>query len=445
MKNFFGEDLLLRTEAAKQIYGAVKALPIIDYHCHLDITKIADDASFPNVGELWLSGDHYKWRAMRLCGIDEKYITGDAPYREKFRRYAAILPKLAGNPLYYWTQMELASLFDIHEPLTAENADRIYDTANERLRGMKVSNLFAHFSVAYVATTDDPADDLSLHGTYGQTRVCPTFRPDRIFSLEEAYLQSLGGAAGVTIKTLDDMLEALSLRMDYFVERGCGISDHGFRRFPHAYADHTEAQALFLRREGLTEAEQDRLFGFLLVWLTREYARRNMLMQIHFGVIRNNNPQMFRQCGADAGFDLMTEPQSVEDLVRYFTQLEDSERPQTLLYPLNDNNLSAIAALTGAFRHVRIGAAWWFNDTVEGIRKNLRTLAEYAVLGTSPGMLTDSRSFSSYVRFDFFRRLLSDYLGGLVEAGEYALPSAVAVAEDICCYNIQTELMGETR
>ena len=268
----------------------------------------------------------------------------------------------------------------------------------------------------------------------------PTFRPDKLYGFSEEYLAKLGAAAHVKIETLDYRLHALTNRLDFFVSKGCRLSDHGFERFPQNYANFEEAKTFFKCRENLTPQGKDALFGFLLTFLSKEYKKRGMIMQIHFAVIRNNNLEMYEKCGVDSGFDLIGEPQSVKDVVKFFNQISDDERPETVLYTLNDSNLATLAAATGAFRHVRMGAAWWFNDTVQGIRRNLETIAEYSCLGTSFGMLTDSRSFSSYARFDFFRRILSDYLGGLVEKGEYDEGAAKETAKNICYYNIKGAL-----
>ena len=440
MKEFFGDDVLLNGRSAQEIYEEVKDLPIIDYHCHLDQKKIISDAKLSDIGELWLSGDHYKWRAMRLCGVDEKYITGNADYREKFLKYAQILPQLAGNPLYYWTHLELKQIFEIKNPLNAENAEKIYEQANEKLKNISVRDLLKKYKVEYIATTDDPCDDLNDHGRVATTEVCPTFRPDRVFTLEKEYLDKLGKAAGIKTETLDGLLCALLSRLDFFVSKGCRLSDHGFERFSENYADYEEAKELFKCRETLTPKGKDALCGFLLVFLAKEYKKRGMIMQLHFSVIRNNNFEMYKKCGADSGFDLIGDRQSVKDVVKFFNQVRDDERPETVLYTLNDGNLSALAAATGAFRHVRMGAAWWYNDTVQGIRRNLERIAEYSCLGTSFGMLTDSRSFSSYARFDFFRRILSDYLGGLVDRGEYDKAAAKETSKNICYFNIKKAL-----
>ncbi len=441
MQKFFGEDLLLYTDSSREIYREVKDLPIIDYHCHLDQNKIKDDTTFSDIGELWLSGDHYKWRAMRLCVVDEEYITGKACYHDKFVKYAEILPNLAGNPLYYWTHLELKQIFGIEEPLNGESAERIYKQANEKLKDISVSSLLAQYKVEYVATTDDPCDDLSSHGKYGNTVVAPTFRPDQMLKFEDMYLQKLGKTVGYEIKTLADLLRAAEERLQYFVSHGCKISDHGFLRFPTTrYVSAAEAENIFQKRRELSKDYHEALFGYVLVELARLYKKYGVVMQLHFAVTRNVNEKMYKACGADAGFDVIADGSRIEDVIEFFRQLSDEERPETILYTLNDTELSALAVLTGAFRHVKMGAAWWFNDTVQGIRKNLSTIAEYSALGTNYGMLTDSRSFSSYARFDFFRRILSDCLGNLVEKGEYDLAAAKQIAQNICYKNIQGAL-----
>lgn len=432
---FFDQNLLLYNETGKALYETVKALPIIDYHCHLDQKKIANNDAFSDIGELWLAGDHYKWRAMRMNGVDEYYITGKASYHEKFLAYAKILPNLIGNPLYYWTHLELKQVFDIHVPLNEYNAEEIYRAANEKLKDLRVQKLLRNFGVEFIATTDDPIDTLSDHKQYGDLRVTPTFRPDKLFLFEDSYLEKLGEAANISIHTLEDLLAALADRLDFFVQKGCRMADHGMDAFPESYASREEASALFRDRATLTAAQQEQLKGFLLVWLSKEYAKRNISVQLHIAVTRNVNPGTFAICGPDSGFDVISEMPSVQNVLGFFRQIPDEERPQTILYTLNDANLSSMACICGAFRNVRMGAAWWFNDTVEGIRKNLKIISEYASLGNNLGMLTDSRSFSSYCRFDFFRRILCDYVGNLVEKGEYDPGSARTLVENICYYN----------
>ncbi len=436
---FFDDNLLLYNETGKSLYKRVKGMPIVDYHCHLDQKKIANNDTFSDIGELWLAGDHYKWRAMRLNGVDEYYITGDASFHDKFLKYAEILPNLIGNPLYYWTHLELKQVFGIDTPLNKESAEQIYKTANEKLKNIRVQDLMNFFGVEFIATTDDPVDTLENHRKYGKINVTPTFRPDKLFDFNEDYIEKLGQATGIEIITLDNLLNALSQRLDFFVEKGCRMADHGMDFFPTHYASEAEAQKLFLNRDLLDKGEnRERLKGFLLVWLSKEYAKRNMTVQLHIAVTRNVNPATAELCGADSGFDIMSETPYVQNVVKFFAQINDNERPKTILYTLNDANLSALACLSGAFRNVKMGAAWWFNDTVEGIRRNLKTISEYASLGNNLGMLTDSRSFSSYVRFDFFRRILCDYVGDLVEKGEYDSESAQALVENICYYNAKS-------
>ncbi len=431
----FFENLFLSSDSAKTIYEQVKDLPIIDYHCHLDQNKIRSDAHFSDIGELWLAGDHYKWRAMRLCGVDERFITGNASWHEKFLAYAKIVPQLAGNPLYYWTHMELSQVFGIGEPLSEESAERIYIAANEKLKAISVRTLLKQYKVEFVATTDDPADDLAAHGTYEETIVAPTFRPDKLLSLNKTYLDQLGKIVGYPLKTLADILRAAEERLQYFVAHGCRISDHGFLKFPARYVSRGEAERLFSEGKGGEE-----VFGYLLTALARLYKKYNVIMQMHFAVTRNVNPAMYKVCGVDAGFDVIASASPIENVIAFFQQLSDEERPETVLYTLNDSELPALAAITGAFRHVKLGAAWWFNDTVQGIRRNLSTIAEYSAIGTNFGMLTDSRSFSSYARFDFFRRILSEYLGTLAERGEYDMQAAKTIAKNICYYNIKEAL-----
>lgn len=433
---FFDDKVLLHSKTAVKLYEKIKDLPIVDYHCHLDQYKIKENATFSDIGELWLAGDHYKWRAMRLCGVDEAYITGSASYHDKFIKYAEIMPQLIGNPLYYFTHLELKQIFGICEPLNADSAERIYKQANEKLKTLSVQDLLKQFKVEYIATTDDPCDDLSAHGKYGNTTVAPTFRPDKAYNPTE-YITKLEGVVGRKITMAKQYLEALLERLDYFVSKGCKITDHGFEKFPDCYIDDATAEQLFAKRDNLNEQERELFFGWLLVKLTKEYKRRNLVMQLHFAVIRNNNAEMFKRCGVDSGFDLIGEQQSVKEVVKFFNQVKDDERPNTVLYTLNDGNLAALSCITGAFRNVRMGAAWWFNDTVEGIKRNLSTIAEYSVLGTSLGMLTDSRSFSSYCRFDFFRRIVSDYVAEKVEACEYDEVAAEGLLYNICYANVK--------
>lgn len=437
MNTFFDEDVLLSTEESKTIYSFIKDLDIIDYHCHLDPNMIKNDSKFNDIGELWLSGDHYKWRAMRLCGIDEKYITGNASYEEKFYKYASIVPKLMGNPLYYWTHLELQQVFGINKPLNSDTAKEIYLEANEKIKNLSVRKMLNNFKVKYVATTNDPIEDLASNGKYDDLMVAPTFRPDKLYYFDKEYISLLGKAANIEIKTLNDYKNAIKERLDFFVSKGCKITDHGFYMFPKAYASDSEANEYFNRLDTLNEVEKDKMFGWLLVYLMKLYKERNLIMQIHFSVLRNVNQKTFKEIGVDSGFDIIGEEIEIQSLINFLNQLDDNHRPNIILYTLNFQATRKIACISGAFRNVYCGAAWWFNDTLSSIKKNLDIVSEYALIGTNLGMLTDSRSFSSYSRFDFFRRILADFIGRKINKGEYTINDGIELAKDISYFNIK--------
>ena len=439
---FFGEDLFLFTPEARRLYEAVRDLPIVDPHCHLDENAIAEDRRFSSLGELWLGGDHYKWRAMRICGVDEHFITGDATYDEKFRKFAQIFPKLCGNPLYYWAQLELKILFGVTEPLCSESADRILAAANEQLKDMTVRDLLAKFRVEYLATTDDPASPLSAHGRYGNTTVAPTFRPDGVLLLDPAALERLENAVGHPLNTPDDLKAALAERLDYFAAHGCRITDHGMDLLPVEDPGEETAAAIYARRTKANADEKQAFSAHLLRWLAGEYQKRGLVMQLHFGTYRNVNRAMFAVAGRDAGFDVMRAQVDADRLAVFLSDLSSKKAlPKTILYSLEPSVMPAVATVSGAFPNVRVGAAWWFNDTVAGNRKQLEIAAEYTALGMDLGMLTDSRSFSSYARFDFFRRILADFVGGYVARGEYDANAAEELMRDICYCNIK-EFLG---
>ncbi len=442
MKPFFDDTLLLNTPAAETLYSTVRELPIIDYHCHLNEKEIRDDKAFSSLGELWLGGDHYKWRAMRLCGIDEHFITGDASYEEKYTQYARIFPKLGGGPLYYWTQMELSLIFGIHTPLGPDTADEILSCANEKLASLHVSDLLRRFKVEYIATTDDPVSDLSAHGTYGDTVVAPTFRPDRMIGLDAGAIAELAAVSEIETDTLGGLKAALATRLMYFRAHGCRISDHGMDYLPAADCGEPVADELYARRNTLSAEEKWQLSSHLLYYVASLYAREGMVMQLHFATYRNVNTSQFATVGRDAGYDIMRGEVDTDRLVSFLDTLHTrGDLPKTVLYTLNPACVPALCTLSGAFPNLRVGAAWWFNDTVLGIKKQIETIAEYAVLGTNLGMLTDSRSFASYARFDFFRRILADVVGSWVERGEYDMNHAKALMYDVCYGNVK-EFLG---
>ncbi len=438
MKRFFGEDVLLSSPSALALYEEVRDLPIVDYHCHLNENEISENRTFSDLGELWLGGDHYKWRAMRLCGVDEYYITGGASFHEKYLKYAEIFPKLCGNPLYYWTQMELKMIFGINEPLCAESAERIYEAANEKLKTLTVSDILKQFRVEYVATTDDATSALAAHGTYGDTVVSPTFRPDKLLACDEAELVKLEAITGKKIDTLASLKDALAQRLAFFRTKGCRIADHGMDFLPVDDCGDEEASALYARKETLNAEEKLRLSSNLLAYLAGLYAKEGMVMQLHFATYRCVNSTMFPITGRDSGFDIMRGDADTDRLVKFLDLLQSNGAlPKTVLYTLNPSIVPALATLSGAFPNVRIGAAWWFSDTLLGIRRQLEIVAEYAVLGTNLGMLTDSRSFASYARFDFFRRILADLVGAYVDRGEYDMEQARALMRGVCYENVR--------
>ena len=329
-------------------------------------------------------------------------------------------------------------LFGITEPLSAESADRIYTAANEKLRQMTVSDILKKFKVEYIATTDSEASDLSAHGVYGNTRVSPTFRPDSVLNMDASAIGTLESVVGYSLDTIERLKQALGERLAFFVSKGCCIADHGMDFLPLADCGDAEASALYAHRERLTADEKQTLFSHLLAYLAPLYAKNGMAMQLHFATYRNVNGATFPIVGRDAGFDIMRGGVDTDRLVAFLDALASKNAlPKTILYSLNPACVPALATLSGAFPNVRVGAAWWFNDTVLGIRKQLEVVAEYAVLGTNLGMLTDSRSFASYARFDFFRRILSDVVGGYVSRGEYAMEQAKQLMYDVCYGNVK--------
>lgn len=433
---FFDDNILLRSPTAERLYKDIATLPIVDYHSHLSEKEIAENKTFSTITEFWLKCDHYKWRAMRSCGIEEKYITGNADDYEKFLAYASIMPKLIGNPLYYWAHMELKYIFGITLPLNSDTASEIYAQANEKLKTLTVRKLLKKFNVEYIATTDDPVSHLQDHGNYDGVKVCPTFRADRALKLDEEYIETLGSVCGKPIRSLKDYETALEMRLKYFISKGCTIADVSVEAIPDCDVSEEEACVLFERRAELTSAERHRFYSYGMAYLAGLYKKHSICWQLHIGALRNINASMFEKLGADSGYDVMQGFIDTNAIAAFLGSLHEvGKLPKVILYTLNAEALPALCTICASFPNVRIGAAWWFNDTLNGIRNHLNTVAEYSVLGTSLGMLTDSRSFSSYCRFDFFRRILADYVAEKVDAGEYDEQSAKQLLYDICYAN----------
>ena len=438
MRKFLNDEILISNKVGLELYNHVKDLPIIDYHCHLNELEIETNIHFKNITELWLKVDHYKWRVMRNCGVDERYITGDADDYEKFLAFATIMPKLIGNSVYYWAHLELKSIFGIDEPLCKDNARRIYDLCNEKLKDITTQSLLKKFKVEFLCTTDDPISPLSAHRTYDTVTVAPTFRPDRLFNLEEEYINELTRTSGVEIVDLDSLKKALENRIDFFVSKGCKITDHGMDYLPGKDSPSDVVNDIFLRRQNITEEERFVFFSHMMRFLGKVYKKKDMVMQIHFATFRNINSNCFNAIGRDAGFDVIRHETYTDRLADFLNDLNnDNALPKTILYSLNSNAVKEAAVIAGSFRNVKIGPAWWLNDNLIGNREQMEIIAEYSTLGTFLGMLTDSRSFSSYVRFDFFRRILADLVGSYVERGEYDYQNAFQLMEDICYNNIK--------
>ena len=429
--NFFTEDFMLKNKTAKKLYHKfAEGLPIIDYHCHIPPEQIAEDHRFSGITELMLGGDHYKWRAMRSFGIEEKYITGDAPDWDKFLAYATMLPHAIGNPLLHWTQLELKRYFGIDEMLTPESAKRIYDRANELLSsdGYTARGLIARSNVEVICTTDDPADDLRYHRAIKSsgmmTRVLPTFRPDKAVNIHKdtflPYIEKTGA------KSYGELLEWLRERIGFFHENGCRLSDHGLDYVPYAEGDPAPIFARALAGEKISREDADVYQTALIEFCAREYARRGWTLQIHTGAIRNNNERAFAELGPDAGFDSINDPKISENINRLLNALDKTdELPKTILYSLNPNDNYTLATCMGNFQRapfkskIQLGSGWWFNDQRDGMEAQLRAFGNLGVLGCFVGMLTDSRSFVSYPRHEYFRRILCNLLGSFVEDGEY--------------------------
>ena len=435
MKQFMDREFLLTNDTAKHLYHELAAsLPIIDYHCHLDPREIYEDRHFDNVTQLWLGGDHYKWRLMRSFGVDERSITGDATDREKFQKWAEALSLAAGNPLYHWSHLELKNYFGFDGHLTPENAEQVWQLCGEKLSQPDFSarNLILRSKVEAICTTDDPADSLEWHQKLRQTdfpvKVLPSFRPDKALGIEKqdylAYLARLGSPASFAALT-----EALRARLDRFTELGCRVTDHGMDHVPYAPAEPAQIEAIYQKRLGgrmPTALETEQFKTALLLALGRAYHAKGLVMQLHFGVIRDLSKRVFRQLGPDAGIDAIGDQAPITKLAAFLNALDETgELPKTILYSLNPNDNAAIETVMGAFQtgeargKLQHGSAWWFNDHKNGMRAQLESLAAEGHLATFVGMLTDSRSFLSYARHEYFRRIVCDLIGAWVENGEY--------------------------
>ncbi len=460
MRAFMDEDFLLSTPTARKLYhGVASALPVIDYHCHINPQEIAEDRKFDSIAQVWLGGDHYKWRVMRAGGAPEELVTGNASDREKFRAFASVMPQLIGNPLYHWSHMELQRGFGVMEPLTAENADVIYDRCNEILKDYSARSLIRKFNVKALCTTDDPCDDLHWHDVIAgdetmDTKVLPAFRPDKAVNIEkpgfDAYIRKLSGVWGRPIACAQDVVDALCARIDYFDEHGCLCADHGLDYCMFAAPDKKAADEAFtLSMEGREVSKQlaDAYKTLVTLGCAKKYAEKGWVMQIHFGCLRDNNKPQFVSLGPDTGYDAVNSRSGVENLAPLLNAFaENNGLPKMILYSLNPADNTAIATTMACFQgggvpgKMQQGSAWWFNDNRPGMRTQLTELAANGVLGRFVGMLTDSRSFLSYTRHEYFRRVLCELIGEWVESGQYPNDEKYLkqLVEDLCYNNTNT-------
>ena len=459
LKPFLGEDFLLQTATAQRLYHEFAAsMPIIDYHCHLPPEQIAVNHKFENITKIWLDGDHYKWRAMRAFGVNENEITGSATDATKFRRWAETVPYTLRNPLYHWTHMELRNPFGITDILNGDNADAIYAQATEKLQDdcFSTQGLLKHFNVKVVGTTDDPLEDLSHHKAIANqgfdTKVLPSFRPDKLLNIEDKafyddYLQKLEVVVQAPIETFDALISAIEQRVDYFHENGCRLSDHGLEFFPDGWASDTTARAVFEQHKLGKALNAQQIADFqmtVLHHLGTMYAARGWVQQFHLGAIRNNNSRLKARLGADTGFDSIGDFPMARTMVRYFDGLDREDKlAKTILYNLNPRDNELFATMCGNYNDgsvtakFQFGSGWWFLDQKDGMERQMNALSNLGLLSKFVGMLTDSRSFLSYSRHEYFRRILCNLFGNDIENGE--LPNDMnlvgGIIQDICYNN----------
>jgi len=452
MAPLINDSFLLGSDKAQYLYDTfAKDLPIIDYHCHLSPREISEDIAFDNLTDLWLSHDHYKWRLMRAAGVGEELITGNAPAKDKFMSWAKVIGMAWGNPLCHWTALELARYFDIYEPLNEYTAEEIWDKTSKMLseKNMTASYFLGVSNVELLCTTDDPVDDLRYHKKIREegrikARVLPTFRPDRALNITSPdyldYLAGLSNASGIDIRDLDSFKEALISRIDYFDSVGCRLADHGLENIPPVFSSDDQIDSMFKMRLSDTKLNNAAYSAFepaMLIFLAKEYAKRNWTMQLHFGCRRDNNERLYNALGKDIGCDAITGYfNSMAPLARYMSDLDkDGLLPKMIIYSLDPHMNEQIDTLIGCFQQgpdvmkIQHGSAWWFNDNIEGMKAQMKSLAQQSYFPGFIGMLTDSRSFTSYPRHEYFRRILCNMLAESVNEGLF--PDDDRVLEEI--------------
>ena len=466
---FMDENFLLKTKTSQKLFfDYANKMPIFDFHCHLNPKDIYENNNFKDITEAWLLADHYKWRLMRSVGIDEKYITGDGTGLEKFKAFAKTLEFAIGNPIYHWAHLELKTYFDINEPLTEKNAEKIYSDVNEMLRqkDFKVRNFIEKSRVNIVVTTDDPIDTLEWHEKIKQdegfkTKVLPAFRPDRAINIEIStfadYINQLATVSDIKINSFDELKKALASRIEHFTKHGCVASDHGIKYVPFAEFSLDEIDPILkkaLNKENLTQLEIDKYKTALLQFLAKEYSKRNWVMEIHYGVLRNINTDMFEKLGPDTGYDTIGDYNMVDSLSSLLNLMnKDGNLPKTILFSGNPGDNYLLGTMMQAFQaagdvsKIQLGTAWWFNDHINGMTNQINALADVGVLGKFIGMLTDSRSFLSYTRHEYFRRIICSIIGEWVEEGHYNPDIEVVgkLVENISYNNAMEYFFGSTK
>lgn len=461
MKQFLDDNFVLQSEAAIYLYhNHAKYLPIIDYHCHLDPKMIAEDYRFDNLGELWLAGDHYKWRAMRTNGVAERYITGqDTSDWEKFEKWAETVPYTMRNPLYHWTHLELKTAFGINKLLKPETAREIYAECTEKLRTAEFSarNLMRHYNVEVICTTDDPIDDLRYHIALQkegfEIKVLPTWRPDRAMAVENSkefrnYVELLSEVSGISISNYTDYISALRKRHDYFARCGCKLSDHGFEEFYAEDYTEQEIKSIFDKVYGEKELTYSEIVKFKSAMLYEGGVmdcEKGWVQQFHYGVIRDNNTRLFKIAGANSGFDSISDPTVAKPMAKFFDSLDTGNNlAKTIIYNLNPRDNDLVACMIGNFQDgsvagkIQFGSGWWFLDQKAGMEAQMNSLSNLGLLSRFVGMLTDSRSFVSYPRHEYFRRIMCNLIGNDIEQGllpESEMDTIGKMVENISYYN----------
>lgn len=440
MKNFMNEDFLLTNEVSKTLYHKyAKEMPVIDYHCHINAQEIFEDKEFENISQVWLKGDHYKWRLLRSNGVKEYYITGEATDREKFQKWAETLEKAIGNPIYHWSHLELQRYFGYEGALNADTAEEVWNLCNQKLQNnLSAREIIKHSNVEVICSTDDPIDSLEWHQKIAadstfDVQVLPTWRPDLSVNINLStylpYLEKLAAVSSIAITSYKNLKKALSKRLDFFISVGCKITDHGLDYIMFEDYSEEEVEIIFVKRLAnipLSTTEVIKYKTSLMLFMAGLYKENNLAMQLHYGCKRNNNSESFSTLGADTGFDCINNYTPASQMADFLNHLNSNNSlPKTILYSLNPNDDAVIGTIIGCFQDdsvcgkIQHGSAWWFNDHKTGMINQMTSLANLGLLSNFLGMLTDSRSFLSYTRHEYFRRILCQLVGGWVDNGEY--------------------------